>query len=423
MVIQPLDRNSGVELTHVELLDSKNASSDLWAPASYILDSPQISTGNGDTGNGTLDHLPFQSSGSQESGSSVNRTEDRPSGRNVFFMSWEKTRNLMAKHESSFEARQELPTARHQLYENAAAKPSKAVAAIDEAEGSIVDANQREEEKSPTLELHQTSLSTSSGPQSKQLCRKFSWEIGTGESSFSTARVTKNVELLMSLETRPHSLTRKFSWDSDDQPSIPDLVRSSSLSSSSSSSCSASSDTTAITATTATSVSSGSSLKYDPIEKDLVFVSDDPTSPSLETYSLTDFLKHLSTSVEKKCDDFPAIELSFSSPFHLDFKARESDRPEMPSPHCVDQFVFPPGGDGLSEYAVHLMPAGKMPLYVIDEKGGNETANLFSDPAESILNRPHPLRKKRRGRKDKSAECNAKLIPEKSRYLHVGGAT
>ncbi|KAH8589766.1 hypothetical protein B0O99DRAFT_745746 [Bisporella sp. PMI_857] len=152
---------------------------------------------------------------------------------------------------------------------------------------SVLDETPSTEEGVSFLETTQMD-STPSTPL-PLLNRKFSWESKAKEENITV------VPLQIDPQPAPlpqiSSLPRKFSWSSDgsdQQPSTPDLIRSSS----SSSSFNSSTSSTLSASTTLT----GLILKFDPVIKDLIVAGSENTSFLAGTHNPDDFLENLSKS-------------------------------------------------------------------------------------------------------------------------------
>ncbi|KAN0112436.1 hypothetical protein V8E51_005387 [Hyaloscypha variabilis] len=328
--------------------------------------------------------------------------------------------------EMEVEARPDTPKTRYQLVDEAAVETLTPPTKLELTQKrpsvpklSAIDETQLGEQGSPVRETSVDSGSTSPSLPLQQLGRKFSWETVFEEGIDSTA--SKEIDSQSASRSPPQLkvITRKFSWCSEDsqQLATPDLIRSSSASSSSS--CSTSSTSSA---SSATSNSTGTMLKYDPIGKDLIIVSNDSTLSLPETQNLDDFLAQLSSSMlDRKSQRLSADALSPLSKLEVQLKSRQDDnheRVEGKDNRDAKLPVLPTKSQADEVRSISPTDINQQPELEHDAK--DASVDAASDGPEQMMNRRHPLRERRKLQKMMRAEVMLRLDEEK-RMLYPGG--
>ena len=255
----------------------------------------------------------------------------------------------------------------------------------------------------------------------QQLGRKFSWETVFEDVINSTISTDSERESASSSPPQLKLVTRKFSWCSEEsqQVATPDLVRSSSTSTSSSSSTSSTSS-----ASSATSTSTGTMLKYDPIGKDLIIVTNDSTSSLPDTQNLDDFLEQLSATIhDRKSKRRSAEALSPLSKLEVKLKAGQDAKSE--SVETKKEAAAPSALQ--TKLQANESLKGLPFIRPIDiyrrrelEYAANEiSVDATSKEAQCMMNRRHPLQDRRKQKRNR--EAAVLQLDDEKMMLYPGG--
>ncbi|KAE9375967.1 hypothetical protein N431DRAFT_370949 [Stipitochalara longipes BDJ] len=390
-----------------------------WVPASYFKDLSSIP----DTVEAPVDAVPEDL---REKSLALNQTIPSESSEiDVFSRAFHNSVARGMKEDDKRvenDAERDLPKTRYQLVDEFAAGTVTSPTKLERTQKRpsmpklmAIDKIQLSEQPSPVLETLVDSGSISPSLPPQQLGRKFSWETVFEEGINSTVSTKIDLQSASSSPPELKVVTRKFSWCSDDSQHVatPDLIRSSSYSSSSSS------------ASSSTSISTGTMLKYDPIEKDLIIVSNDATSSLPETQNLDDFLAQLSASIlDKKSKRRSAEALS---PFSkLQLRARQDGGPESvdtkaraASPSALQAKLQ---ANETLKALPFIRPIDIYRRRELEHDVKDTSVESASDGMERIINRRHPLREKRKNQKMKREAVVIQLDDEK-RMLYPGGCS
>jgi hypothetical protein len=265
------------------------------------------------------------------------------------------------------------------------------------------------EEQSVSLHSAQADPRPATPPQ---LNRRFSWESEAKEESIPTAPSQTGSKFVPLPPIK--ILNRESSWSSDDTATTPDLIRSSTSSSSSS-------------YTSISSTSTRSMLKFDPVMKKLFIVGNDPTSPLSESQSLDEYLESLSARMLDR-QNKRVLPKTMPSTFKIEVKRENEDKVPTASVGAKGAAGSAPKTKSLqgSETAkeVPLLRPTDIFLRMMEEEERELKKRPLlhdhapSEEAESMLNRRHPLREKRRRRRSKmNAESVSKLNDKREEML------
>ena len=389
----------GTMLTTVGLWVGESGGRQAWVPASYFHDlSPVVRVGSGTVDPISEDSRQMESETKDEA-SMGSETDDFS---RAFHDAIEQSKDNKAPTEKICSTRQNSPsrsssvnTPRYQLVDEVFEDTAKSPINLERPSSPKLATNRtRSEEETVTADPADLGMKI---PMSPQLKRKFSWEAETQEETLSTAPIETVPEFVGLPPIRV--LNRESSWSSDDTDDTPSLIRSSTTSSSSTS---ASSYTSA-----SSSVSNGSLLKFDPISKGLIIVGSDPTSPlsEFQGHSLEDFLESLSANIE----DRRSKKLALRSKTRLPISKSDVKDEHYGKSNKIDLKAGGPVGVDLPVHQASEKATGPptlRPTDVFIQMMEEEALSLEKCPAssndkDSILNRSHPLRSKKKRQKQK----------------------